>query len=159
VEDQTVRGAEGRFESVRAEGRPPEMVGLTAVEIGAVRAMAAAPDVEAPAAHAADGEPGQQILGHYPARRAAPPSAPGAPQVDGLGGVEACVRGLPEVIAHDAQVGGRDANPVVGWPVTLSLHAPGVTPPGPIPDDFTPVERAVEDLADGRGRPASRSPE
>src|SRR4029453_5630062 len=138
-------------------GATAQMVAGTAIEGGAPAPVASGPDVIAGPTRAADDESWEQVLLVLLARRPAPRLSIPCVQVRRAHAREPGVRGLPELLAHDPEIGRLQADPLFGCPVPLALLAPGVTLCGAVPQDDAPIELAVEDLADTRGRPPTRA--
>src|SRR4051794_12959053 len=85
-------------------------------------------------------QPREQVLGFRAVRRPAPRPARVATQIVFSSARQARVRGLPEFLRNDAEVGPVLPNPFAGFPRLLMFPAPGVALPRLVPDDLAPID-------------------
>ena len=142
---------------VRADLGPALVVVVAAVEPAALAAalVVAGEGHQGAAARSAPGDAAEQIL-----LLIGPVGHAAAEGVQLAGAVEAPVpvRGAPEVLGHDPELGRLEVDPFALGPVQVALDAPAVALLDSVPDNLTAVERPQQDLADGGRRPAARVP-
>jgi hypothetical protein len=150
VEDHVVQCVLADEQAIRADDRPALVVGHAAVE-AATGAMVrpAREGHQRAAAGAALGDAAEQILLVGPVQR--------RPLEGAIGGADprqASLDALPERVGDDRERRHLEAEPFALRACQLALAPPPIALAGAVPDDFAPVERPVQDLANGRRRPA-----